>query len=104
MTRGYLLPANWIIHTVGPVWRGGGHKEEELLASCYKASLSLAEEDSSIRSLAFPCISTGIFGFPADRAAAIAIESSLCFSHLDITFCCFNKSDLQLYQERLQSA
>jgi O-acetyl-ADP-ribose deacetylase (regulator of RNase III) len=71
ITRGYRLPTRYVIHTVGPVWRGGAHHEEELLASCYRVSLALAEQHG-IRSIAFPAISTGIYGFPLPRAARIA--------------------------------
>src|SRR5216683_5951130 len=71
ITKGYRLPAKWVIHTVGPVWHGGKHNEDELLASCYRNSLALAAKHS-IRSIAFPCISTGAYRFPSDRAAGIA--------------------------------
>lgn len=74
MTKGYKLPCEYVIHTVGPVWNGGGHNEEELLASCYKNSLKLAM-DNQIRSIAFPSISTGIYAFPVERAAKIAIQA-----------------------------
>ena len=72
ITRGYELPAKYVIHTVGPVWRGGGNNEDELLAACYHNSLELAEENG-IRKIAFPSISTGAYRFPLDRAAGIAI-------------------------------
>src|SRR5438094_5799046 len=67
ITKGYKLPAKWVIHTVGPVWHGGKHKEDELLASCYRNSLALAAQHS-IRTIAFPAISTGAYGFPIERA------------------------------------
>lgn len=73
VTRGYALPAKWVIHTVGPVWRGGGAGEEGLLASCYRESLALARE-KGCESIGFPAISTGIFGFPMVRAAEIAMR------------------------------
>ncbi len=73
-TGGHRLGARWVIHTVGPVWRGGDHGEDSLLASCYRSSLELAH-DLGARSVAFPAISTGIYGFPKDRAAAIAVET-----------------------------
>lgn len=73
ITRGYELPARWVIHTVGPVWRGGGHGEDELLASCYRNSLMLAKE-RGVRRIAFPSISTGAYGFPVGRAAPIAVR------------------------------
>ena len=72
ITKGYRLPARWVIHTVGPVWRGGNNGEDELLASCYRNSLTLAERHG-IRTIAFPAISTGIYGFPLERAARIAV-------------------------------
>ena len=75
ITAGYELPARWVIHTVGPRWRGGGRGEAELLASCYRDSMALAAEHG-VRSIAFPAISTGIFGFPAERAAAIAVREA----------------------------
>jgi O-acetyl-ADP-ribose deacetylase len=71
ITKGYRLPAKWVIHTVGPVWRDGQSGEDELLASCYRASLALAEQHQ-VRSIAFPGISTGVYGFPMERAARIA--------------------------------
>ena len=74
ITRGYQLPARHVIHTVGPVWSGGSANEDALLASCYRSSLSLAR-DEGLASIAFPSISTGIYGFPADRAAKIAVAT-----------------------------
>lgn len=94
ITRGYLLPAKHVIHAVGPVWNGGGHREEELLASCYRAALDLAATHR-LASIAFPAISTGIYRFPPDRAARIAVgtvASELAAASRDITqvvFCCF---------------
>jgi O-acetyl-ADP-ribose deacetylase len=73
-TPGFRLPAQWIIHTVGPVWRGGDHGEPELLASCYRRSLEVADELGA-RGVAFPAISTGIYGYPADAAAEIAVTT-----------------------------
>ncbi|MER3452700.1 MAG: O-acetyl-ADP-ribose deacetylase [Acidimicrobiia bacterium] len=73
-TGGYRLPARWVIHTVGPVWRGGDRGEDELLASCYRRSLQVADELGA-RSVAFPAISTGAYGFPPERAAAIAVRT-----------------------------
>jgi len=72
ITKGCRLPAKWVIHTPGPVWRNGGHGEAELLASCYRSSLALAVEHGC-RSLGFPAISTGVYGFPRERAASIAV-------------------------------
>ncbi len=74
ITPGFRLPARFVIHTVGPVWRGGGHGEDAALASAYRSSLAVAAE-SGLESVAFPAISTGIYGFPADRAARIAVET-----------------------------
>ncbi|MEQ9367111.1 MAG: O-acetyl-ADP-ribose deacetylase [Leptospirales bacterium] len=75
LTRGYRLPAKFVIHTVGPIWRGGGFEEDRLLASCYRNSLELAAR-SDIRTIAFPAISTGVYGFPPERAAAIAVRAT----------------------------
>lgn len=74
ITKAYKLPCKYIIHTVGPVWNGGGHREDELLADCYRSSLELAA-DNHIRTLAFPSISTGIYSFPVERAAEIAVRT-----------------------------
>jgi O-acetyl-ADP-ribose deacetylase (regulator of RNase III) len=75
ITKGYQLPARWVIHTAGPVWRGGGNDEEELLARCYRNSLALAAvPDYGIQTIAFPSVSTGAYGFPIDLAADIAID------------------------------
>ncbi|MGD8862831.1 MAG: O-acetyl-ADP-ribose deacetylase [Myxococcales bacterium] len=79
ITPGFGLPARHVIHTVGPVWRGGGEGEHELLAACYRTSLALAEEHT-LRSIAFPAISCGVYGFPIERAAAIAVRE--CRAHL----------------------
>ncbi len=74
VTGGHDLPARWVIHTVGPVWRGGGHGEDELLTSCYRRSMEEAAELGA-RSIAFPAVSTGLYGFPVDRAARIAVDT-----------------------------
>jgi O-acetyl-ADP-ribose deacetylase len=73
-TPGFRLPARWVIHTVGPVWRGGAHREEELLASCYRRSLEVGEQ-LGVRSMAFPAISTGVYAYPPDLAAAVAVDT-----------------------------
>ena len=103
VTRGYGLQARWVIHTVGPVWRGGSHGEEELLASCYRACLKLAAEVGA-RSIAFPAISTGIYGFPKQRAAQIAVRQVV--TGLDKSpkleqaiFCCFDEETHRIYGE-----
>lgn len=100
ITGAYKLPCRYVIHTVGPVWRGGGHGEDELLASCYRSSLALAEEHG-LRSIAFPLISTGVYGFPRDRAARIAL-SVLSPSPLDITIVCYLKEERKEYDEFLK--
>ena len=78
LTKGYNLPAKWVIHTVGPVWQGGDHGEPELLASCYRTSLTLAIQHN-IRTIAFPAISTGVFGYPIHLAADIALSETIRF-------------------------
>ncbi len=78
ITKGYRLPARWVIHTVGPIWRGGGYGEDELLASCYRSCFALAEQ-YGIRTIAFPSISTGAYGFPMERAARIAVREAKAF-------------------------
>jgi O-acetyl-ADP-ribose deacetylase len=105
LTAGYRLPARFVIHTVGPVWRGGGANEEELLARCYRASLGLAAEHD-VRSLAFPAISTGIYGFPRPRACAIAIHETNRFLATDDTlqrviFISFDAETAALYRREL---
>ncbi|MEQ8236566.1 MAG: O-acetyl-ADP-ribose deacetylase [Syntrophomonadaceae bacterium] len=81
-TKGYNLPVKWIIHTVGPVWRGGGNNEEQLLADCYRNSLELAVE-LGVKTIAFPSISTGAYGFPVERAAKIAVREIASFLQKD---------------------
>lgn len=103
ITPGFQLAAKYIIHTVGPVWQGGKADEAKLLAACYQHSLQLAEE-KQLKSIAFPCISTGIFGYPAQAAAKIAIRTCQAMSlHSleEIVFCCFSRQDLQVYQALL---
>lgn len=105
LTRGYRLPAKFVIHTVGPVWRGGTHGEPELLASCYRNSLRLAAEHDA-HSIAFPCISTGVYGYPAELAARITVEtinSSLpqLDSIREVIFCCFSAGDFTIYRKLL---
>ena len=102
LTKGYQLPAKYIIHTVGPVWTGGGNGEAEQLRSCYLCSLEIAAETPEIRSIAFPCVSTGIFNYPTKKAAAIAVEAAQQYDdQLDITFCCFSAADLDTYLDLL---
>jgi O-acetyl-ADP-ribose deacetylase (regulator of RNase III) len=106
ITRGYRLPARYVIHTVGPVWQGGGHQEDALLADCYRNSLTLAQQHG-LRSIAFPAISTGAYGFPIARAAQIALTETKRFLETSqtierVVFVCFGSSDLQVYQEAFQ--
>ncbi|WP_372875605.1 O-acetyl-ADP-ribose deacetylase [Pseudomonas sp.] len=105
LTRGYRLPAEYVIHTVGPVWHGGGRGEPALLAACYRRSLELAAAQG-IRSLAFPNISTGIYGYPLELAAQVAVSTvRAALEELDgleeVIFCCFSARDLQVYQRLL---
>lgn len=101
ITKGYNLSANYVIHTVGPVWKGGGHKEEELLKNCYQNSLNLAIENS-IKNIAFPCISTGVYRFPKKQAAQLAYQAvrQWCLenSGVDvIIFVCYSEKDKEYY-------
>jgi len=105
ITRGYRLPARWVIHTVGPVWNGGGHGEEALLAACYRNSLRLAEEHG-IRSIAFPAISCGVYRFPLARAVHIAVRE--VHRHVRgktgierVVFCCFGSDVADCYRREL---
>jgi len=104
VTSGFRIPARWIFHAVGPVWRGGTHNEDELLASCYRRSLELAREHK-VRSIAFPAISTGIYGFPPRRAAEIALRTVREYvdsSGLErVQFVCFNDETLDIYESLL---
>ena len=103
ITKGYKLPAKYIIHTVGPIWQGGEQNEAELLASCYSSSLQLAI-DNKIKSIAFPAISCGVYDYPLEAACHIALESTLKFinSNDDLTkiiFVSFNNRVYQIYLE-----
>ena len=99
ITPGYKLPAKWIIHTVGPVWHGGRHNEPTLLANCYRHSLELALRHS-VKTIAFPGISTGVYGYPKDKAAEIAVMIMQEYeSRFDeIMACCFSEGDKKLYE------
>jgi O-acetyl-ADP-ribose deacetylase (regulator of RNase III) len=104
-TPGFRLPARWVIHTVGPVWRGGGEGEAELLASCYRRSLEVADEIGA-RSVAFPAISTGVYRYPPDEAATIAVDtlraSAAAGTQVELVrLVAFNQATLDLYEERL---
>jgi O-acetyl-ADP-ribose deacetylase (regulator of RNase III) len=107
ITRGYRLAATFVIHTVGPVWRGGSSGEPTQLESCYRNSLALAVENG-VTTIAFPCISTGIYGYPPADAAMIAVASTRKFlSGTDhdirvLTFCCFSADDLGVYGKLLE--
>jgi O-acetyl-ADP-ribose deacetylase (regulator of RNase III) len=102
ITRGYRLPAKFVIHTVGPVWQGGAHGEPELLASCYRQSIALAR-GRALGSLAFPCISTGVYGYPLAAAAEIAVATVREHSApgLEVLFCCFSAEALAVYERLL---
>jgi len=106
VTKAYRLSAQYIIHTVGPVWRGGDNGEPELLSSCYRRCIELAEE-RAIATIAFPSISTGIYGYPVELAAEIAVESardslSGDSSVQEVVFCCFSLEDLHQYERLLR--
>ncbi len=102
-TKGHNLPAKYVIHTVGPVWRGGDNEEDRLLASCYRKSIEVAN-GFKIRSIAFPAISTGIYGFPKQRAARIAVNEVQKYSGdiLAIFFVCFDSETADIYRELLK--
>lgn len=105
ITKGYNLPAKFIIHTVGPVWNGGNYKEDELLANCYCNSLNLAV-DNKIKTIVFPAISTGVYGFPLERATKIAIAEVKKFlkkneSLEKVIFVCFDEGTKKIYQKYL---
>lgn len=105
LTRGYQLPARYVIHTVGPVWKGGNHGENELLSSCYRESLQLADRQG-LRSIAFPNISTGVYGFPKEPAARIAIQTVREFlearPEMEVSFFCFDAENYAIYQSLLK--
>lgn len=104
ITQGYNLPAKHVIHTVGPIWEGGNNNEADLLANCYLNSLRLALKHN-IRSIAFPNISTGIYGYPKDQAAEIAIRSVQDFiskNKLEVIFVIFDSENYQLYEQKLR--
>lgn len=105
ITAGHRLAARWIIHTVGPVWQGGRAHEPELLASCYRSSLMLAEAQG-VTGIAFPSISTGVYGYPFEPAARIAVSTvratlPACPGIVQVVFCCFSDADLSVYERLL---
>lgn len=105
LTLGYRLPARFVIHAVGPVWRGGVHGESAELASCYRRCLEIAKEQG-LRSVAFPCISTGIYGYPIESAARVAVETVRATLVTlekpdEVLFCCFSARDLEIYESLL---
>ena len=108
ITKGYRLKTWHVIHTVGPVWHGGGHNEDALLASCYRRSLELAAENG-LRSIAFPAISTGVYRFPADRAAKIAVETVRSTLSHDapgierVIFCCFSADSAKQHEAAFEA-
>jgi len=102
ITPGFRLPAKWVIHAVGPVWRGGSRGEDDLLASCYRRSLEVARQNG-VRSIAFPAISTGAYGFPLERATLIALREverqlSIAPGIEKVVFCCFSAADRETYE------
>lgn len=108
ITRGYRLPAKYVIHTVGPIWHGGRHGEDELLAKAYRSSLLLAEENG-INTIAFPAISTGAYGFPLERASKIAVGEIRSFLEKNATIekvflVCFSEEARGCYREALEGA
>ena len=106
-TRGFRLPAKWVFHAVGPVWNGGQRGEDGLLAGCYRRALELAREHDA-KSIAFPAISTGIYGFPQERAARIAVDTVK--AHVEasgvevVNFVCFDQNTLRIYEELLSGS
>jgi O-acetyl-ADP-ribose deacetylase (regulator of RNase III) len=106
ITKGYRLPAKWVVHTVGPIWRDGKHGEDELLASCYRSCFALVEQ-YGIRSVAFPSISTGAYGFPMDRAARIAARETMDFLWRveavgKVLLVCFGKSAFNIHLQTVE--
>jgi len=102
ITKGYKLPANYVIHTVGPVWNGGQYNENELLQACYKHSLQIADKNQ-LKTIAFPAISTGIYRFPPDKAAYIAVKTVIDYLSNNNTiekviFCCFSANSATLHR------
>jgi O-acetyl-ADP-ribose deacetylase (regulator of RNase III) len=108
LTRGYRLPAKFVIHSVGPVWHGGTHGEPELLASCYRRCIEVAAENG-IQTLAFPGISTGVYGYPVECAAPLAVAAVRMALRMhpgvgEVIFCCHSAADLAIYQTLLDES
>lgn len=108
ITKGYNLPAKWVIHTVGPVWQGGNYNEDELLASCYRRSLAIAKE-YELKEVAFPAISTGVYRFPVERAAKIAVGEIQRFlasedSITEVILVCFNQDSYNCYLDAVKQS
>ena len=108
ITKGYSLPAKFVIHTVGPIWHGGKHGEDELLASCYRKSLELAVQHG-LKTIAFPAISTGAYGFPLERATHIAVREVKSFlsrnpSVKQVVFVCFDQHTYGCYERALEGS
>ncbi|MDR6530180.1 O-acetyl-ADP-ribose deacetylase (regulator of RNase III) [Caulobacter rhizosphaerae] len=104
LTEGFRLPARWVIHTVGPVWNGGDKGEPELLASCYRRSLEIATSNG-FETIAFPAISTGIYRFPAELAARIAVTTVAAFhgaNPAQVIFCCFDEASVERHRAALE--
>jgi O-acetyl-ADP-ribose deacetylase (regulator of RNase III) len=108
ITKGYRLPARHVIHAVGPVWHGGGHGEDEALACCYRRAMELCQSNA-LASIAFPAISTGVYRFPADRAADIAVKTVISAlpaapAVTRVIFCCFSEDSARLHAAALDRA
>ena len=108
LTGGYDLAADYVIHTAGPIWHGGGRNEPQLLANCYRSVLEIANQNR-LATVAFPSISTGIFGFPIERAARIAVHEVTDFLAIhekprEVIFCCFGDADTGVYRTALSAA